>query len=120
MFASQSVRAFVEKTDHEYDDVKLKDVSGGPVLDGQKLRLKIDSFPTRIFYGEIEIVGEQVMEKDRKRYLTARARLEGNGLGLKTGMLGRAKILVGPRSLGYVLFRKPVRWLRRMVWILLP
>ncbi|MCZ6669942.1 MAG: GAF domain-containing protein [Acidobacteria bacterium] len=90
------------------------------IREGQKLRLKIDSFPLRIFFGEIEIVGERVTEKDRKRYLIARARIDGNGLPLKTGMLGRAKILVGHRSLGYFLFRRPVRGLYRMVWAMWP
>ena len=66
------------------------------------------------------IVGQQVVVEDGRRYLVVRGEIDGSGLPLKTGMLGRAKIETGPRSIGYVFLRKPARFIWRKTWSWLP
>ncbi len=101
-------------------EVLVPETEIAEVTVGQKVRLKIDSFPTRTFRGRVEIVGQKVVDEEGGRFLIVRGRVDGGDLPLKTGMLGRAKIEVGRRSVGYVLFRKPVRFLWRMLWTWIP
>ena len=90
------------------------------IEEGQAIRLKIDAFPTETISARVEIVGQMVLEEAGARYLIVRGRVDGGGLPLKTGMVGRAKIVVGWRSVGYVLLRKPARFLWRTLWTWLP
>jgi RND family efflux transporter MFP subunit len=101
-------------------EIRVPEAEVAEIRDGQRVRLKIDSFPTEIYYAEVEIVGQRVVEENRSRFLTVRATVDGDDLPLKTGMRGRAKIEVGPRSIGYVLFRKPARFFFRVGWSWMP
>ncbi len=101
-------------------EVFIPETTIAEIRTGQALRLKIDSFPTRTFLGRVEIVGQKVIEEAGGRFLVVRGRLEGGDLPLKTGMLGRAKVEVGPRALGYVLLRRPAGFLWRTLWSWMP
>lgn len=101
-------------------EVQVPETEVAEIEKGQRIRLKIDSFPTRTFIGRVEIVGQRVIEEGSDRFLIVRGQVEGGVLPLKTGMLGRAKIEVGKRSIGYVLLRKPARFLWRKVWSWMP
>ncbi len=101
-------------------EVLVPETEIAEVAVGQRVRLKIDSFPTRTFGGRVEIVGQKVVEEEGGRFLIVRGRVDGGDLPLKTGMLGRAKIEIGRRSVGYVIFRRPVRFLWRTLWTWLP
>jgi len=101
-------------------EIRVPETEVGEITAGQRVRLKIDSFPTRTFHGEIEIVGQIVVEEAGGRFLVTRGRVDGAALPLKTGMLGHARIEVGRRSLGYVLLRRPARFLWRTLWTWMP
>ncbi|MEE9226696.1 MAG: GAF domain-containing protein [Acidobacteriota bacterium] len=101
-------------------EVRVPETEIAAVSEGQRIRLKFDSFPTETFYGRVDIVGQQVVVEDGRRYLVVRGEIDGSGLPLKTGMLGRAKIETGPRSIGYVFLRKPARFIWRKTWSWLP
>jgi len=59
------------------------------------------------------------LEQDERVFIV-RGEIENSDQALRTGMLGRAKILTGSHSVGYVLFRDPARWLRKKVWSWIP
>jgi len=101
-------------------EIHVPETEIAEIAPGQRVRLKIDSFPTLTFHGKVDIVGQSVVEEEGGRFLIVRARLKNDGLPLKTGMLGRAKIEVGWRSLGYVLLRQPARFLWRTLWTWMP
>jgi transcriptional regulator with GAF, ATPase, and Fis domain/multidrug resistance efflux pump len=90
------------------------------VREGQRVRVKIDSFPTETLHARVDLLGHQVTEEQGGRYVTVRARMEAGGRVLRTGMVGRAKIETGYRSVGYVLLRRPVRYLWLIFWSWLP
>jgi multidrug efflux pump subunit AcrA (membrane-fusion protein) len=87
---------------------------------GQRIRLKIDAFPTETFIARAEIVGQKAIEESGERFFVVRGLLDGRDLSLRTGMVGRAKIEVGRRRVGYVLLRRPARFVWRTLWGWLP
>jgi RND family efflux transporter MFP subunit len=101
-------------------EVLVPETEVAEIAEGQRVRLKMDSFPTETFIGRVEIVGQKVIEEGGGRFLIVRGRLDGGDRPLKAGMLGRSKIEVGRRALGYVLLRKPARFLWRTLWRWLP
>ncbi len=82
--------------------------------------LKLNPYPTRTFRGTVTRVGAQIREEGENRFVIAEARVENSNGLLKTGMLGKAKISVGKRSIATALFRKPTRYLYAKLWPLLP
>src|SRR5262249_6951758 len=84
-------------------EILVREADFACVREGQPVRIKIDSLPTETLYARVEVLGHQVTEELGERYFTVRARLEGGGKELRTGMVGRAKIETGRRSVGYVL-----------------
>jgi RND family efflux transporter MFP subunit len=87
---------------------------------GEPLWLKINSYPTRTFKGTVTRVGAAVREEGEERFVIAESRVPNDGALLKTGMVGRAKVSVGRRSVAYAFFRKPARWIWTKLWPLLP
>lgn len=86
----------------------------------QRVQLKLNPYPTRIFRGTVTRVGARVREEEKKRFVIAEVRLEGPSGELKTGMMGRAKIATVKRPVIAALFRTPVRYFWAKVWPLLP
>ncbi len=87
---------------------------------GQKLRLKMNAFPTAKFYGTVTHLGAEILPRnDVPRYLI-QAQIANPDLLLKSGMVGKAKVETGYRSVGYVLLRKPIRFLWKKFWVWLP
>jgi biotin carboxyl carrier protein len=86
----------------------------------QRVQLKLNPYPTRLFRGTVTRVGARVREEEKKRFVIAEVRVEGPSGELKTGMMGRAKIATVKRPLIAAIFRKPVRYFWAKVWPLLP
>ncbi|MFQ5876906.1 MAG: GAF domain-containing protein [Acidobacteriota bacterium] len=101
-------------------EILVPETEIGEIETGQKVRFKIDSFPTRTFTAAVDIIGQRLIEDSGTRSLIVRAHLTSGEFPLKAGMSGRAKIEVGRRSVGYVLLRKPARFLWRHLWTWLP
>jgi RND family efflux transporter MFP subunit len=88
--------------------------------EGQKVRLKMNAFPTMKFYGAVARLGARVFDQGTARYYRIEARVDNPGMLLKSGMVGKAKVEVGSHSIGYVLLRKPFRFIWKKLWVWLP
>ena len=87
---------------------------------GEPLWAKMNSYPGRTFHGTVQHIAAAVHEEGVERFVIAESRVENPEALLKPGMLGRAKVSIGRRSLATALFRKPLRYLWNKVWPLLP
>jgi len=92
----------------------------GLVSPGKEVWLKANAFPERKFIGRVLRISPQATIEQDERVFIVRAEIENPDQSLRTGMLGRAKILTGSHSIGYVLLRDPVRWLEKKIWNWMP
>lgn len=92
----------------------------GLVNGGQEVWLKANAFPERKFRGRVTRISPQAKIEQGERVFIAHAEIDNPDHALRTGMVGRAKILTGERSLGLVLLRDPARWLRKKLWQWMP
>ena len=86
------------------------------VTPGQHVGIKLDSFPQRVWHGEVQIVSPQAQVINGNRVFIARVPLDNSRALLRAGMSGQGKIFVGYRPIGYVLLRKPFFWLWHTIW----
>lgn len=87
---------------------------------GQKIALKLNSYPTAKFRGTVKHLGAELRGKDLRKYYIVEAEIENPEELLKSGMVGKAKIETGYHSIGYVLIRTPFRFLWKKFWVWLP
>lgn len=92
----------------------------GLVNEGQEVWLKANAFPERKFKGRVTRVSPQARIEQGERVFIAHAEIDNPDRALRAGMVGRAKILTGERSLGLVLLRDPSSWLRKKLWQWMP
>ena len=90
------------------------------VRPGDRVRLKLNAYPTRLFHGSVTRIGSHVRQEAQDRFVIAEVRVEKAGELLKTGMLGKAKISTEPAPLVKAIFRKPARYAWSKLWPLLP
>ena len=88
--------------------------------EGQRIRLKMNAYPTKRFFGEVNLLGAQLVSHQDTRFYRIEAHVENPDLLLKSGMVGKAKVEVGPHSIGYVILRKPFRFIWKKFWVWLP
>jgi RND family efflux transporter MFP subunit len=101
-------------------EVAVPEADAALVAVGQRVALKINTYPTRTFPGSVARLGARVREEGENRFLIAEVRAENPGGMLKTGMVGTGKVWTGRRSIATLLLRKPARWIWGKVWPLLP
>jgi len=83
---------------------------------GEHAAVKLDSFPTRTFRGQVQVVSPLGTATEDQRLFYVRV-LVPNAEGLiRAGMRGRAKVSAGWHAAGYVLFRRPAMWIYSKVW----
>ncbi len=92
----------------------------GLVRPGQEVWLKANTFPQRKFIGRVTRISPQATVEQDAHVFIVRAEIDNPELDLRTGMVGRAKILTGSRSVGYVLLHDPLRWFQKKIWAWLP
>jgi RND family efflux transporter MFP subunit len=92
----------------------------GLVRPNQEVWLKANAFPSQKFVGRVTQVSPQAISEQGSPVFIVRAEIENPEQILRTGMVGRVKILTGPRSVGYVLLRDPLRWLQKKIWTWIP
>jgi RND family efflux transporter MFP subunit len=92
----------------------------GLVSPNQEVWLKPNAFPSQKFVGRVTQISPQGTTEQGARVFIVRAEIENPEQMLRTGMVGRVKILTGPRSVGFVLLRDPLRWLQKTIWTWLP
>jgi len=90
------------------------------VHEGQPIRLKMNAYPTLKFYGTVTRLGTQVFPRGTTHDYRIEAQVQNPELLLKSGMIGMAKVEVGHHSIGYVLLRKPFRFIWKKLWVWLP
>jgi RND family efflux transporter MFP subunit len=91
-----------------------------PLLKAQQpVTVKVDGYPLKSFGGALANVSPtSVTTSDDGRMFLGRVDVEnGDGL-LRGGMRGRAKVKVGWRPSGYVLFRSVAHWAWSHIWSL--
>jgi RND family efflux transporter MFP subunit len=97
-------------------DVAVDDGDAGLLKAGQRGVVKLNSYPTRTFRGEVAVVSPKgTMEKDGAVFF-ARVGVPNEGGALRAGMEGRGKVRVGWYPSGYVLFRRPFLWVYAKIW----
>jgi len=92
----------------------------GLIQPGQEVWLKANTFPETKFVGRVTRVSPQATVEQDAHVFIVHAEVDNPEHDLRTGMVGRAKILTGSRSVGYVLLHDPLRWLQKKTWAWLP
>jgi RND family efflux transporter MFP subunit len=109
---------FVEVIDSAQSniDVALDEQESVFLRPGEGARVKLDSFPTQSFAGEVQVVSPvNGFEGDEKVFF-ARVLVANPNAVIKPGMQGRCKIMAGWHPAGYVLFRRPAMWIYSKLW----
>jgi RND family efflux transporter MFP subunit len=95
----------VGDTQHASVDVAVDQEDVSLLTAGQSTAVKLESFPTRKFRGQVAVVSPSGGVDGDKRVFFARVDV-GNSEGLlRSGMQGRGKVSVGWHSAGFVLLR---------------
>ncbi|HSE62404.1 MAG TPA: GAF domain-containing protein [Thermoanaerobaculia bacterium] len=100
-------------------EVAVPEADAALVRVGERVALKLNPYPTRLFHGKVVRPGSHVRQEGEERFVIAEVQVE-SPTGLKTGMLGKAKVSTIKVPLITAIFRKPVRWIWRRIWPILP
>ncbi|MFQ5778525.1 MAG: efflux RND transporter periplasmic adaptor subunit, partial [Terriglobia bacterium] len=97
------------------------------VQPGNRVALKLNTYPTYTFEGEVERVSAQTIVAEGEQFFVVRAIFTDPEGRFRAGMAGRGKITAdggwpirGWRPIGYVWLRSPARWAWRKAWTWLP
>jgi Cu(I)/Ag(I) efflux system membrane fusion protein len=97
-------------------DVAVDDTDTGLLRAGSRASVKLNSFPTRIFRGDVTVISPRGILQGDSRVFFARVALPNSDGAIRAGMEGRGKVRVGWYPAGYVLFRKPLLWIYSRAW----
>lgn len=100
--------------------IDIEEGDTGYLKAGQQVRLKLNAFPTQKFYGTVTRLGAELTQRESSRYFRIEAQIQAAEPLLKSGMVGKAKVDAGYRSVGYVLLRKPFRFIWKKLWVWAP
>lgn len=97
-------------------DVAVGDADAGFLKAGQRAVVKLNSYPTRTFHGEVAVVSPKgTIVKDGAVFYARVAVPNEQGV-IRAGMEGRGKVRVGWYPAGYVFFRRPFLWAYEKIW----
>ena len=108
--------AEVVDTSRAIADVAVDDTDSGLLRAGSHAYIKLNSFPTRIFRGDVLVVSPKGILQGDSRVFFARVAIPNLDGAIRAGMEGRGKVRVGWYPAGYVLFRKPLLWIYSRAW----
>jgi len=108
--------AEVVDTSRAVVDVAIDDTDAALLRTGSRASIKLNSFPTRVFRGDVMVVSPKGALVGDSRVFFARVGIPNPGREIRAGMEGRGKVRVGWYPSGYVLFRKPLMWLYSRAW----
>jgi len=97
-------------------DVAVDDADAGLLKEGQKAVIKLNSYPTRTFHGDVVIVSPKAELLHEAAYFYARVGVPNADGAIRSGMEGRGKVRVGWYPACYVLFRRLFLWTYSKVW----
>ena len=83
---------------------------------GTTASIKLESFPTRVFKGDVVVVSPKSESVGDSRVFFARVGIANPEGRIRAGMQGRGKVWVGWRPAGYVLMRGPAMWVWSKLW----
>ena len=110
--------SFAEVMDNsrEIVDVAVDDDDAGLLKVGQKASVKLNSYPTKTFHGEVAVISPKAENVHEAPFFYSRVLLANPDGAIRSGMEGRGKISAGWRPAGYVFFRGPALWIYSKVW----
>jgi RND family efflux transporter MFP subunit len=97
-------------------DVAVDDTDAGLLKPGSGAAIKLNSYPTRAFRGDVVVVSPKGELQGDTRMFFARVAVPNADRSIRTGMEGRGKVRVGWYPAGYVLFRQPAVWIYSKLW----
>ncbi len=108
--------AEVVDTSQAIIDVAIDDVDAGLLKIGQKAVVKLNSYPTRTFHGDVVIVSPKAETVHESPVFYARVGVPNENGSMRAGMEGRGKVRVGWYPAAYVLFRRLFLWAYGKAW----
>jgi hypothetical protein len=84
----------------------------GYVSENMRVLFFPDTFPGRVFEGEINSIQSRSEIRDAENVFIADVRIDNPGELLKPGMGGRSQIVAAPRAIGWILFHRPLEWIQ--------
>ncbi len=97
-------------------DVAIDDTDAGLLKQGQKAVVKLNSYPTRTFHGDVAIVSPKAETVHESPVFYARVGVANDDGAIRAGMEGRGKVRVGWYPAAYVLFRRLFLWAYAKAW----
>lgn len=97
-------------------DVAVDDSDAGLLKEGQKAVVKLNSYPTRTFHGDVVIVSPKAELRHERPVFYARVAVPNADGAIRSGMEGRGKVRIGWYPAAYVFFRHPFLWGYSKVW----
>jgi RND family efflux transporter MFP subunit len=108
--------AEVVDTSQAIVDVAIDDTDAGLLKYGQKAVLKLNSYPTRTFHGDVLIVSPSAALVNETPVFYARVEVSNADGAIRAGMEGRGKVRTGWYPAAYVFFRRPFLWIYAKAW----
>jgi GAF domain-containing protein/multidrug efflux pump subunit AcrA (membrane-fusion protein) len=97
-------------------DISVDDTDAGLLHPGQSASIKLNSYPTRTFHGEVVVVSPKAQVIHEVPTFYSRVAVANPDGLIRAGMEGRGKIRTGWRPSGYVFFRRVFIWLYSKLW----
>jgi RND family efflux transporter MFP subunit len=97
-------------------DVAVDDMDAGLLKAGQRAVVKLNSYPTRTFHGEVAVVSPKGTMLHDGTVFFARVAVPNEQGVIRSGMEGRGKVRVGWSPSGYVFFRRSFLWMYGKIW----
>jgi len=97
-------------------DVALDETDVPLVKDGNYAALKLESFPTHKFRGNVARVSPVSVAQSDKKVFFARVEIPNTDGTIRPGMQGTSKVTIGWRPAGYVFFRGVAMWTWSRLW----
>jgi RND family efflux transporter MFP subunit len=108
--------AEIVDTSQAIADVAIDDADTGLLKVGQKAVVKLNSYPTRTFHGDVLIVSPKAETLHEEPVFFARVGLPNSDGAIRAGMEGRGKVRAGWYPAAYVLFRRLFLWAYAKAW----
>lgn len=108
--------AEIVETSHVTVDVAVPEDDSTLLQSGERVAIKLETFPIRTFHGEVTVVSPQGQVESEHRVFMARVSLPNDDGLIRPGMQGQGKIFVGWRPAGYVFFRGTAMWIWTKLW----
>jgi RND family efflux transporter MFP subunit len=97
-------------------DVAIDDDDAGLLRVGQNASVKLNSYPTRTFRGQVLLISQKAESVHEAPVFYSRVAIANADGALRAGMEGRGKVKIGTYPAGYVLLRRPCIWFRSKIW----